>query len=324
MGKIAFVFAGQGAQYSGMGKDLCGASPAAKAVFEAADAVRPNTSEQCFSASKEELSITVNTQPCLFAADLAAACALAEKLAEKGMRPEGVAGFSLGEIPALTFAGAFDGISGDGSADRKAGQEAGFRLVVKRGEAMNRAAEEHQGGMVAVVKLPPEKVEELCAGQEGVWPVNYNSPAQTVVAGEKDILPEFSKKVKEARGLAMPLAVSGAFHSPHMAEASKALTEALAHMNYRKPDIDVYANINAAPYPADAEEGKALIAAQVKNPVQWQKTVERMVADGFDTFVEVGPGKTLSGLIKKITPDAAVYNVDNAEDLQKTAEALLK
>lgn len=318
MGKIAFVFAGQGAQYPGMGKEVCEESQAARDVFAAADAVRPGTKDQCFTAPKEELSITINTQPCLFATDLA----IAEALAEKGVAPAGAAGFSLGEIPALTFAGAFNGESGDREADRRAGREAGFRLVTKRGEAMNRAAQKHDGGMAAVLKLPPEKVAALCAEQEGVWPVNFNSPAQTVVAAEKADLAEFTKKVKEAKGMAVPLAVSGAFHSPQMAEASEELKEALREIAYRKPDIDVYANASAEPYPAEEAAAKAQIAAQVKSPVQWQKTVERMIADGFDVFIEVGPGKTLAGLIKKISSEVTVYNVENAADLQAAADAL--
>lgn len=306
MGKIAFVFAGQGAQYPGMGKEAWDASQAARRVFEVADGVRPGTSAQCFEGTKEELSITINTQPCLFAADLA----IARALEEKGIRPEAVAGFSLGEIPALTFGGVFS-------------TEEGFRIVKARGEAMNRAAEKHQGAMAAVLKLTPEKVEELCGQVENVWPVNYNSPAQTVVAAEKSALDGFVKLVKEAKGMAMPLAVSGAFHSPQMAEASAELTELLANTPVNPPEIPVYANADAAPYPAAAEEIKARIGAQVKSPVQWQKTVERMIADGFDTFVEVGPGKTLSGLIKKIAPEAIVYNVDNGADLQAVCEALL-
>lgn len=306
MGKIAFVFAGQGSQYPGMGKDVCAAYSAAIEVFELAERLRPGTRQQCFAGTKETLMITENTQPCLFTVDLAVAAALEEK----GVRAQGVAGFSLGEIPALTFAGAFN-------------REEGFALVTERAREMNRAAEAHDGCMAAVLKLDPQTVEALCAAHTNVWPVNYNSPRQIVAAGDRESMAAFVQRVKEAKGLAMPLNVSGAFHSPHMSGASAAIEEVLTELSYRKPRIDVYANANAMPYPAGEAEGKALIAAQVKSPVLWQKTVERMVADGFDIFVEVGPGKTLSGLIKKITPEVRVYNAETAADVEAVATALL-
>ena len=165
MGKIAFVFSGQGAQYSGMGKALYASSPAAKAVFDMADSLRPGTARQCFEGSMEELTQTVNTQPCVFAVDLAAARALAER----GVQPDCVAGFSLGEIAALAFAGVLS-------------DEEAFRLVCKRGELMDKAARENPGAMVAVLKLTSAQTEELCQRFEKTYPVNYNSPAQTVVA----------------------------------------------------------------------------------------------------------------------------------------------
>lgn len=181
MGKIAFVFAGQGAQYSGMGQSLCEASPAAQAVFDTADKLRPGTSQQCFTAPAEELSITENTQPCLYCVDLAAAKALEEA----GVSPDYVAGFSLGEIAALSFAGVF-------------APEQGFDFVCRRGKAMQAAGEANPGAMAAVLKLSNQQVEELCAGFEKVWPVNYNCPGQLVCAGEKSQIEEFCKKVEEA------------------------------------------------------------------------------------------------------------------------------
>ena len=306
MRNIAFVFAGQGAQYPGMGKDIYNSSEAAAKVFDMTDSLRPGTSKQCFAGTPEELALTKNTQPCLFAVDLAIAAALKEI----GIQPKGVAGFSLGEIPALTFAGAFT-------------EDDGFRLVIKRAEAMNEAAENSDGCMAAVLKLKAQEVEALCKDYKNIWAVNFNSPGQTVVAGDKESIKAFSLKVKEAKGLAMPLKVSGAFHSPYMAEASKEVERFLTHITYQKPLLDVYANLNAEIYPEQEEAGKALIAAQIKSPVQWQKIVEQMLEAGFDTFVEVGPGKTLGGLIKKISPEAVVYKVENTEDLKLVAEALL-
>ena len=302
MGKIAFVFAGQGAQYSGMGQSLCEASPAAKAVFDAADKLRPGTSEQCFTGTAEELSITKNTQPCLYCVDLAAAKALEEA----GVTPDYVAGFSLGEIAALSFAGVFTG-------------EQGFDFVCKRAEAMQKAGEENPGAMAAVLKLKNEQVEELCAGFEKVWPVNYNCPGQLVCAGEKSQIEAFCGKVAEAGGKAVPLAVSGGFHSPFMESASQTLCEVLEPMELSEARVPVYANYTAQPYDGSAKE---LLTQQVKNPVRWQETVERLVELGVDTFIECGPGKTLCGLIRKTAKGVKTLNVQDGETLQAALEAV--
>ena len=302
MGKIAFVFAGQGAQYSGMGQSLCEASPAAKAVFDAADKLRPGTSEQCFAGTAEELSITKNTQPCLYCVDLAAAKALEEA----GVTPDYVAGFSLGEIAALSFAGVFS-------------EEQGFDFVCKRAEAMQKAGEENPGAMAAVLKLSNQQVEELCAGFEKVWPVNYNCPGQLVCAGEKSQIEAFCGKVAEAGGKAVPLAVSGGFHSPFMESASQTLCEVLEPMELSEARVPVYANYTAQPYDGSAKE---LLTQQVKNPVRWQETVERLVELGVDTFIECGPGKTLCGLIRKTAKGVKTLNVQDGETLQAALEAV--
>lgn len=302
MGKIAFVFAGQGAQYSGMGQSLCEASPAAKAVFDAADKLRPGTSQQCFAGTAEELSITKNTQPCLYCVDLAAAKALEEA----GVTPDYVAGFSLGEIAALSFAGVFS-------------EEQGFDFVCKRAEAMQKAGEENPGAMAAVLKLKNEQVEELCAGFEKVWPVNYNCPGQLVCAGEKSQIEAFCGKVAEAGGKAVPLAVSGGFHSPFMESASQTLREVLEPMELSEARVPVYANYTAQPYDGSAKE---LLTQQVKKPVRWQETVERLVELGVDTFIECGPGKTLCGLIRKTAKGVKTLNVQDGETLQAALEAV--
>ena len=302
MGKIAFVFAGQGAQYSGMGQSLCEASPAAKAVFDAADKLRPGTSEQCFTGTAEELSITKNTQPCLYCVDLAAAKALEEA----GVTPDYVAGFSLGEIAALSFAGVFT-------------PEQGFDFVCKRGRAMQAAGEANPGAMAAVLKLSNEQVEALCAGFEKVWPVNYNCPGQLVCAGEKSQIEAFCQKVEEAGGRAKMLAVSGGFHSPFMESASQTLREVLEPMELSEARVPVYANYTAQPYDGSAKE---LLTQQVKNPVRWQETVERLVELGVDTFIECGPGKTLCGLIRKTAKGVKTLNVQDGETLQAALEAV--
>ena len=296
MGKIAFVFSGQGAQYTGMGRELYECSPAAKAVFDMADSIREGTSNQCFEADKETLSITVNTQPCVFTADLAAAAAVAEK----GIRPDYLAGFSLGEIAALGFGGVMS-------------YEEAFRLVCKRGELMDKAAKENEGAMVAVMKLTPEKVEELAKQFDSTYPVNYNSPAQTVVATTKENADKLVEAVKAEKGKGVKLAVSGAFHSPFMRSAAEGLGEYLADKELKTPEIPIYSNVTAQPYSGDI---KQLIKSQAESPVQWQKTVENLIAEGVDTFIEVGVGKTLAGLIKKINKDVRVFNVENSETLE--------
>ncbi len=297
MGKIAFVFSGQGAQYSGMGKAMADTYPAAKAVFDMADSVREGTSKQCFEGTAEELCQTVNTQPCVFAADLAAAYALKEK----GITPDCVAGFSLGEIAALAFSGMLS-------------NEEAFRLVCKRGELMDKAAHENPGAMAAVMKLTPQQVEEICARFDKTYPVNYNSPAQTVVATTTENAEAFCAAVKEAGGKAKLLAVSGAFHSPFMAQAAQGLADYMQDVEFAEPQTVIYSDVTAQPYEDDY---KALVKAQVESPVRWQTIVENMIADGVDTFIEVGVGKTLTGLIKRIGGDVKAFKVETPEDIDK-------
>ena len=307
MGSVAFLFAGQGAQHPAMGVDIIEVSPAAAEVFAIADEVRPGTSEQCRSASKEELSQTENTQPCVFVHDLAAAAALRER----GVVPAACAGFSLGEVAALTFAGAFD-------------TRTGFELVCERAALMAAAAERHPGGMRAVIKLDAAQVENLAAqAGEDCWPVNYNSPQQTVVAGAPEALQELDVLVKEAGGRAMKVAVSGAFHSPYMAEATEGLATYIQAGHAPSPLlIPVMANMTAAPYPADPRAASDVMANQVSHAVRWVDTLHALQTQGIDTFIEVGPGKTLSGLVKRTLSDVRVYSCETAEQVAAIADEL--
>ena len=196
--------------------------------------------------------------------------------------------------------------------------ESAFRLVVRRGQLMQACAEAHSGSMAAVLRLPNETVEALCASFSHVYPVNYNCAGQLTVAGDSAEMPAFIKAVTESGGRAVPLAVSGAFHSPFMTEASDGLAAYLASVELREPALPLYANLTARPYAGDL---RATLAAQVKSPVRWEETVRHMADAGADFFCEVGPGKVLSGLIRRILPEAQVFNVENAETLALCVQA---
>ena len=302
MGKIAFVFAGQGAQHIGMGKELYESYPAVKALFDAAEARRPGTLALMFSGDEADLKKTENTQPCMYLADLAAAIALREE----GIIPEAAAGFSLGEIPALAFAGAYS------EAD-------GFSLAAVRGEAMGKAAAAVSASMAAIIKLTNEQVEALCAQYEDVYPVNYNCPGQLVVSARADVMKPFCDAVKAAGGRALPLNVSGGFHSPFMASAAEEFGAHLANCAIGTPAMPAYSNYTADLY---GDEVKSLLENQIKNPVRWETIIRRMADAGFDTFIECGPGSTLAKLIGKILPDARTFSVETAEQAKTAAQEI--
>lgn len=298
MGRVAFVFPGQGAQYPGMGKELAEVSPAAADIFRKADEIRPGTSQQCFSGTQEELTRTATTQPCMVAVELAAAAALTEA----GVKADMAAGFSLGELSALSYTNIVD-------------VSTSFALVCRRGQLMQEAAEAHDTSMAAVVKLTNETVEALCADFPGVYPVNYNCPGQVTVAGLKSEMSAFSAAVKAAGGRALPLKVGGGFHSPFMEEAAEKFGEALGKTEFAQPVIPMYSNLTGRPYDADPKE---LLKKQVCNPVRWETIIRNMIDAGADTFVEVGPGNVLQGLIKKIDPNVRCFGVSDAETLKTT------
>ena len=281
-----------------MGKDLYEKYPVAKKIYDLCDEIRPGTSDQCFNGTEEELKETKNTQPCLYAMELAAASVLMEK----GITPDVVAGFSLGEVVAATVSGAFD-------------NETGFRLVCKRGELMQSEAEKLDTSMAAVVKLTPEQVRAVCSKYSDVYPVNFNCPGQITVSGLSSQMTDFFVDVKAAGGRAIPLKVKGAFHSPFMKAAAESFAEELKKAEVKERSITLYSNMTAEPY---ADDVVGLLSSQICSPVQWETIIRNMVSDGVDTFIEIGPGKTLTNMIQKISTDVKAVNI--TEYLAKVEE----
>ncbi len=213
--------------------------------------------------------------------------AAASLLMDKGVIPDAVAGFSLGEVVAATVSGLFD-------------SETGFRLVCRRGDLMQHEAEKFDTSMAAVVKLSSEQLQEICDKYADVYPVNFNCPGQITVSGLSSQMADFFADVKTAGGRAIPLKVKGAFHSPFMKEAASAFAKELANAEMKERGVPLYSNMTAEPYDGDAVK---LLSSQICNPVKWEQIIRNMIADGVDIFIEIGPGKTLTNMIKKISVD---------------------
>lgn len=300
MGKTAFIFPGQGAQYCGMGQDFYENSKTAKAVFDrATELLGFSMPELCFEKN-DRLDITEYTQ----AAMVTVSVAMMKVMEELGFRPDVAAGLSLGEYPALVAAGVM-------SADDA------ILTVRKRGILMQEAVPAGIGGMSAVLGMTAEQINEVVDPIENVQVANYNCPGQIVISGKKEAVEEASEKLKEAGARrVLPLNVSGPFHSYLLEDAGKKLGEYLENVTISEPAIPYVANVTAQ-YVTSAADVKPLLEKQVSSSVRWQQSVETMLADGVDRFIEIGPGKTLSGFIKKIDKGAAVLNIEKLEDLEK-------
>lgn len=300
MGKTAFMFPGQGAQYVGMGKDFYEQIPVCKEMFKlAGEAGGLDVEALCFEEN-EQINITEYTQIAMLAAEVA----MLKAVEEKGIRPDVTAGLSLGEYGALVAGGVMT-------------PEDVFRIVRKRGIYMQEAVPEG-GAMTAVLGLDTEIIEKICKETPGMISVaNYNCPGQIVITGENGAMQEAVAKLTGAGARrCVPLKVSGPFHSPMLVGAGEKLAKELETVTVHEIQVPYIANVTAD-YVTRTEDVKPLLEKQVSSSVKWQQTIERMLADGVDTFIEIGPGKTLSGFMRKISRDVKVLNVEKVEDLAK-------
>jgi len=292
----AFVFPGQGAQFVGMGKDLYETNALAKKYFDRADEILGfKITEIMFNGTDEQLKETKVTQPAVFLHSVIQALCLGDSF-----NPAMVAGHSLGEFSALVASGALD-------------FEDGLKLVASRANAMQKACEINSGTMAAIIGLPDEKVEEICASvsSEGdiVVAANYNCPGQLVISGNVNAVNAACEKLKEAGAKrALPLKVSGAFHSPLMQPAKDELQAAIEKTTFKTPKCPVYQNVDAKPH-TDAEEIKLNLIAQLTSPVRWTASVQTMIHDGADDFTECGPGKALQGMIGRIDKNVNAHGI---------------
>lgn len=305
MSRIAFIFPGQGAQVCGMGQDFYEQTETGKKIFDKASGLLGfSMPELCFEKN-DRLDITEYTQ----AAMVTAGIAMMRVLEEKGIKPDVAAGLSLGEYCALAAAGVMS-------------DEDAIRTVRQRGILMQEAVPVGEGAMAAILALDAAAIEAVTGAMEGVWIANYNCPGQIVISGKKAAVEEACEKLKAAGAKrALLLNVSGPFHSGMLTVAGEKLAQVLADVEIHTPRIPYVANVNAQ-FVTTAEPVKDLLTKQVSSSVRWQQSVEAMINDGVDTFIEIGPGRTLAGFMKKISKEVKTMNVEKLEDIEKVAEAL--
>ena len=305
MSQTAFIFPGQGAQEPGMGKDFYENSASAREVFDQAESLLGlNMNKLCFEEN-EELNITEYTQIAL----LTACMAMERVVREQGVTPQVTAGLSLGEYCAIVSAGGME-------------LSDAMRLVRKRGILMQEAVPAGEGSMAAVLGMDGPSIEKVLEGRDGVWIANYNCPGQIVITGYKAPVEEASKALQGAGAKrVLPLKVSGPFHSPLMDPAGEGLKEVFDQMELSSLKLPYVTNVTAE-YVSDIAQTKDLLIRQVSSSVRWQQSVEAMIAAGVDTFVEIGPGRTLTGFLRKIDRQVKGYNIRTWEEMQKVCEEL--
>ena len=306
MSKIAFIFPGQGAQACGMGQDFYEQTKDAKEIFDRASEILGFSMQELCFEKNDRLDITEYTQPAMVTASIAMMKVFMERT---GIKPDVAAGLSLGEYPAMVAAGVMS-------------TEDAIRTVRQRGILMQEAVPAGVGAMSAVLAMDAEKIEEVIAGIEGVQIANYNCPGQIVISGKKEAVLEAAEKLKAAGAKrVLPLNVSGPFHSYLLEEAGEKLFGVLKEVEVHTPVIPYVANVTAE-YVTDSRDVKTLLKKQVSSSVRWEQSIRKMLEDGVDTFIEIGPGRTLTGFMKKIDRNVKAMNIEKLEDIEKVKEAL--
>lgn len=306
MAKNVLLFSGQGSQYVGMAKELCEKYEGAKQIFATANEILGyDLAEITFNGPEEELNKTINSQPAIMACSL---CAL-EAVKAEGIEFDGVAGHSLGEYAAMVASGVLS-------------LEDGFRVIKARAEAMQKAAESNKGAMCAVIGLPAEEIEQTCAEVDGyVIPVNYNSTVQTVIAGEVEAVDKAIELFAEKKARCMKLNVASAFHSKLMQSAADEFYEKIKDVQFNEPSVEFYSNVLGGKL-EDYSDMPTLLAKHIVSPVKFTSELAQMNDSGYENFIELGPNKVLTGLVKKTLKDKTALNIENLKTLTKATETL--